>query len=86
MMIIRGAQSESAVESAAAETPEAVPRVDPLHARAAEEFADDVAAGRRPSIRAIRVRLHVGQPRAQQVQAHLGALIEVGEAKETELG
>ena len=83
MMIIRGARSEPAVPAVAG-APGAVPDVDSLHARAAREFAGDVAAGRKPSIRAIRARLHVGQPRAQQVQAHLGALIEVGEAEETE--
>jgi hypothetical protein len=82
MMIIRGAQSESPVPGVA-DTPNAVPRIDPLHARAAEEFADDVAADRRPSIRAIQARLHAGQPRAQQVQVHLGILIEAGEVKET---
>jgi hypothetical protein len=82
MMIIRGTQSESAEVPADADAAEAVPRIDPLQARAAEEFADDVAAGRKPSIRAIRARLHVGQPRAQQVQAYLGALVEMGERGE----
>jgi hypothetical protein len=83
MMIIRGAQSDSPVPAVVG-TSDAAPRIDPLHARAAREFADEVAAGRKPSIRAIRARLHVGQPRAQRVQAHLGTLMEVGEAKETE--
>jgi hypothetical protein len=85
MMIIRGAQSGSPAPAVAG-TSGAVPRIDPLHARAAQEFADEVAAGRKPSIRAIRARLQVGQLRAQQVQAHLGALIEAGEAKETVFG
>jgi hypothetical protein len=85
MMIIRGAQAEPEVP-AVADASDAVPGIDLLHARAAEEFAGEVAAGRKPSIRAIRARLHVGQPRAQQVQAHLGALIEVGEVKETKFG
>src|SRR5207237_8375083 len=44
---------------------------DPLYARTAEAFATHVAAGTVPSIRAIRATLHVGQPRAQQVRAHL---------------
>jgi hypothetical protein len=48
---------------------------DPLHAKAAEEFADDMAAGRTPSIRAIRARMHIGQPRAQQIQAHRAATV-----------
>jgi hypothetical protein len=74
MMIIRGAQSEPATP-VVADASDVVPRLASLHARAAEEFASEVAAGRKPSIRAIRARLHVGQPRAQQVQAHLGALM-----------
>ena len=46
----------------------------PLQAQAAEEFAGEVAAGRVPSVRMIRARLHVGQPRAQRVRAYLTAL------------
>ena len=84
-MIIRGAQ-EPAEVPAVTETSAVVPRIDPLHARAAEEFAGEVTAGCTPSIRAIRARLHVGQPRAQQVQARLGALIEAGEVEEAESG
>lgn len=37
-------------------------------------FAAEVAAGRLPSVRAIRARLHVGQPRAQRVRAYLATL------------
>ena len=48
---------------------------DPLQAQAAEAFAGEVAVGRVPSVRAIRARLHVGQPRAQRVRAYLTALI-----------
>jgi hypothetical protein len=80
MMIIRGARPEPGSACGGRRTRRGA-GVDPLHARAAWGFVGDVAAGRRPSIRAIRARLHVGQPRAQQVQAHLGALIEAGEAK-----
>jgi hypothetical protein len=47
---------------------------DPLQVQAAEEFADDMAAGRMPSIRAIRARLHVGQPWAQWMRAYLATL------------
>jgi hypothetical protein len=82
MMIIRGAQPEPSEVPAVAGISGTVPLVDALHVRAAQEFADEVAAGRMPSIRVIRARLHVGQPRAQQVQAHLGALIEAGEVRE----
>ena len=46
----------------------------PLQAQAAEEFAGEVAAGRVPSVRMIRARLHGGQPRAQRVRAYLTAL------------
>jgi hypothetical protein len=44
-------------------------------AQAAKAFAGEVAAGRVPSVRIIRARLHVGQPRAQRVRAYLTALI-----------
>jgi hypothetical protein len=54
--------------------PSAEQPTDQLHARAAEEFADDVSAGHTPSIRAIRARLHVGQPRAQRVRGYLERL------------
>lgn len=73
MMIIRGAQQpEGEASPEAEETSAGVP--DPLHAQAAEEFAADVAGGRMPSIRTIRARLHVGQPRAQLVRAYLATL------------
>jgi hypothetical protein len=49
---------------------------DPLQAQAAAEFAGEVTAGRVPSVRAIRARLHVGQPRAQRVRAYLVALAD----------
>jgi hypothetical protein len=47
---------------------------DPLQARAAQLFADDLAVGRVPSVRAIRTRLHAGQPCAQRAQAYLTSL------------
>jgi hypothetical protein len=73
MMIIRGVQQPAGEASPeTGETPAGVP--DPLHAQAAEEFAADVANGRMPSIRTIRARLHVGQPRAQLVRAYLATL------------
>jgi hypothetical protein len=37
-------------------------------------FADDLAAARVPSVRAIRARLHVGQPRAQRIRGYLAAV------------
>jgi hypothetical protein len=49
---------------------------DPLGERAAVVFADDLAADRVPSVRAIRVALHVGQPRAQRLRGYLATVIE----------
>jgi uncharacterized protein DUF2637 len=90
MMVIRGTQQPASylrpgteTEPAAApadvrpeaeQEPAGVP--DPLVLQAAEEFADDVTAGRMPSVRAIRARLHVGQPRANLVRAYLATLGE----------
>jgi hypothetical protein len=51
-----------------------MPDPDPLQVQAAQAFAGELAAGRVPSVRAIRGRLHVGQPRAQRVRAYLAAL------------
>jgi len=72
MAIIRSAQAPAASEAGSG--PSGAPGGDPLQAQAAEAFAGGVAAGRVPSVRAIRARLHVGQPRAQQVRAYLTAL------------
>ena len=69
MMIIRGAQVQPQVTV----TP-LVPDADPLQAQAAQAFADDLASNRVPSVRTIRARLHIGQPRAQRVQAYLAAI------------
>jgi hypothetical protein len=74
MTIIRGARQRDDRVSGAEHVSEAVSGADPLRVRAAEVFAADVAAGRVPSIQAIRSRLRVGQPRAQQVRAYLAAL------------
>jgi hypothetical protein len=74
MMIIRGTQQPAGnapeTEQASAGMPDA------LQAQAGQEFADDLAGGRMPSIRVIRARLHVGQPRAQLVRAYLATLAE----------
>jgi Protein of unknown function (DUF2637) len=72
MMIIRSAQPSGA--GTVAGVPERMPDADPLQVRAAQAFAVELAAGRVPSVRAIRARLHVGQPRAQRVRAYLAAL------------
>ena len=65
MMVIRGAQSAPQAMSATTGMP------DPLCADAVQAFSDELAADRVPSIRAIRLRLHVGQPRAQHLQDYL---------------
>jgi hypothetical protein len=44
---------------------------DPLREQAAELFAEQLAADRVPSIRAIRAQPHGGQPRAQRLRAYL---------------
>ena len=46
---------------------------DPLRERAAEVFAEQLAADRVPSIRAIRAQFHVGQPRAQRLRDSLAS-------------
>jgi hypothetical protein len=45
-----------------------------LQVQAAHVSAGELAADRIPSVRAIRARLHVGQPRAQRVRAYLASL------------
>ena len=61
--------------------PDAVPAVpgvhlngSGLHPAEAQPFAEELARGQVPSIRRIRAELHVGQPRAQEVQARLAVL------------
>ena len=60
MTIIRGTRQPDGGVSGAEHVSVAVSGADPLRVRAAEVFAADVAAGRVPSIRAIRSRLRVG--------------------------
>lgn len=74
-MIICGARSERAEVPTAAYVLDVVRHTNPFHVRATEEFADELAAGCTPSIRAIRARLHVGQSRAQQVRVHLATTV-----------
>ena len=45
-----------------------------LHPAEAEPFAAELARGQVPSLRRIRAELHVGQPKAQEIQARLSAL------------
>ncbi|HXT92810.1 MAG TPA: recombinase family protein [Trebonia sp.] len=73
MMIIRATQ-EPGTGSALRRAPECMADAGPLQVRAAEAFAAELAAGRVPSVRVIRARLHMGQSRAQRVRAYLAAL------------
>jgi len=57
MMVIHGSQAAGGGVSGSASV------LDPLSDQAAEVFADQLAADRIPSVRAIRAQLHVGQPR-----------------------
>jgi hypothetical protein len=63
MTVIRGAGQPDDWVSGAGPVSGAVSGTDPLRVQAAGVFAADVAAGRVPSIRVIRSRLRVGQPR-----------------------
>jgi hypothetical protein len=67
MLVIRGSQPAPGGMSSSADNP------DPLGEQAAEIFADQLAADRVPSVRAIRAQLHVGQPRGQRLRDYLAA-------------
>jgi hypothetical protein len=74
MMVIRGSQTVPDGVPAKAEAQ------DPLQEQAAEVFADQLAADRVPSIRAIRTQFHVGQPRAQRLRDYLAAGVRRAES------
>jgi hypothetical protein len=67
MLVIRSSQAVPHGASGRAGIP------DPLQEQAAEMLADQLAADRVPSVRAIRAQLHVGQPRAQRLREYLAA-------------
>jgi Protein of unknown function (DUF2637) len=67
MMVIRSSQVPA---DGALETKH---DADPLHEQATELFAEQLAADRVPSVRAIRAQLHVGQARAQRLRDDLAA-------------
>jgi Protein of unknown function (DUF2637) len=62
MLVIRSSQVQ-AVDRSDSES-----EADPLQEEAAELFAEQLAADRIPSIRAILAQLHVGQPRAHRLR------------------
>jgi hypothetical protein len=65
MVVIRGSQEAQGGTTGSAGNP------DPLGDQTAEIFADQLAADRVPSVRAIRAQLHVGQLRAQRLRDYL---------------
>jgi hypothetical protein len=65
MVVIRGSRALPDGVSGSMSIP------DPLSGQTVEVFADQLAADRVPSIRAIRAQLHVGQPRAQRLRDYL---------------
>jgi hypothetical protein len=73
MMIIRSAQVQG-TGTALGGTPGCMPDADPLSAQAVQAFAGELAAGRVPSVRVIRARLHEGWPRPRRLPAYLAAL------------
>jgi hypothetical protein len=72
MMVIRSSQVP------ADSTPETGHDADPPQEQAVELFAEELAADRIPSVRAVRAQFHVGQPRAQRVRDYLAGLAEAG--------
>jgi hypothetical protein len=67
MLVIRSSQAPSGA------TTDSKGAADPLQEQAVEVFAEQLAADRVPSIRAIRAELHVGQLRAQRLRDSLAA-------------
>jgi hypothetical protein len=67
MIVIRGCQLPVGGK------PETPRDADPLQQQAAGLFAEELAADRVPSVRAIRAQLHVGQTRAQRLRDCLAA-------------
>jgi hypothetical protein len=63
---------------ASAPVPVPAPALNGHGTEAERLFAGELAAGDVPSIRRIRAALHVGQPRARQIQAHLETLTPAG--------
>ncbi|MQA82671.1 MAG: DUF2637 domain-containing protein [Streptosporangiales bacterium] len=79
MLIIRSTGPISADVPSPECVPQPVPEANPLQRQAADTFADDLATGHVPSIRTIRARMRIGQPRAQLVRAYLASLASEAE-------
>jgi hypothetical protein len=59
------------------DVPEDVPAADPLQVQAADPFAEQLTRVQVLTVRGLRSALRVGQPRAQQLHAHLAKLADV---------
>ncbi|GAA3215639.1 DUF2637 domain-containing protein [Actinocorallia longicatena] len=57
-----------------------VPVPDPHQVRAVAEFAEELARGEVPSLRQIKLRMRMGQPRASQVRDYLAHLVSSNHA------
>lgn len=77
MSLIRNGGTAPADVSRVVHTLSDVSGPDPLQVQAADIFAEQLAAGTVPPIRAIRSTLRVGQPRAQQIQTYLAAIARI---------
>jgi hypothetical protein len=66
MIVIRSSQAAADATSGSAGIP------DPVQQQAAEQLAAD----RVPSVRAVRAQFHVGQPRAQRLRDYLATGVE----------
>ena len=77
-MVKRGREAHETASAAVPGDAPAVPGVylngSGLRPAEAEPFAAELARGRVPGIRRIRAELHVGQPKAQEIQARLQVL------------
>jgi hypothetical protein len=80
MIIVRRSASPAPEAAPAAGTavPEPPAGLNGLGHAAAELFATDLAGGKVPSVRRVRREMHLGQPRAQQVQSYLRVLAGSG--------
>jgi hypothetical protein len=72
---VGGARPELPV-TAEVRVPEGVPEVDPVCTSAAQHYRVMIAAGKVPSVRSLKKDMRIGQDKATQVRAYLGALVE----------
>lgn len=68
--------TDTTQDEPASETVPSASRIGMTLEEAAREFAAEVAAGERPSLRQIQRRCRTGMPRAKQIRMHLTALVD----------